>query len=78
MKSSRRKKLSLSGITFKKKKISEQLQVSTATSNSEKTPTKSSGFSTKQILSRSVHKTKKALPSSPQKKAEVRERTLSM
>ena len=35
------------------------------------TPTTSSVFSTKQILSRSVHKTERSLLSSPRKKAEV-------
>ena len=54
-----------------KKSMSEQLQVSTATSTLETTPSTSSAFSTKQILSRSVHKTERALPSSPQKKADV-------
>ena len=51
-----------------KKKISEQLQVSTATSTSETTPDMSSAFSTKQTMSRSVHKTERSLPSSPRKK----------
>ena len=50
--------------------MSEQLQVSTAAPTSETTPTTSSAFSTKQILGRSVHKTERSLPSSPQKKAE--------
>ena len=51
--------------------MSEQLQVSTATSISETTPTTSSAFSTKQISSRSVHKTERSLQSSLRKKAEV-------
>ena len=51
--------------------MSQELQVSTATSTSETTPTMSSAFSTKQILSRSVRKTVISLPSSPGKKAEV-------
>ena len=54
-----------------KKTMSQELQVSTATSTSETTPTMSSAFSTKQILSRSVRKTVISLPSSPGKKAEV-------
>ena len=59
-----------------KKKMSEKLQVSTATSASEITTT-SSGFSkkkakkNKQILSQSVHKTERSPQSSPRKKAEV-------
>ena len=53
---------------FFKKKRSEQLHVSNATSAS---PTKSSAFSTQQILSQSVHKTEKSFPSSQQKKAEM-------
>ena len=44
------------------KNISEQLQVSTATSTSEAIPTMPSAFSTKQILSRSVHKIERSLP----------------
>ena len=51
--------------------ISEQLQVSNATSTSETLPPKSSAFSTQQILSQSVHETEKSLPSSQQKKAEM-------
>ena len=51
--------------------MSEQLQVSTETSTSETTPTTSSAFSTKQILSRSVHRTERSFPSSPRKKTEV-------
>ena len=51
-----------------KKKISEQLQVSTATSTSETTPNMSSAFSAKQTLSRRVHKTERSLSSSPRKK----------
>ena len=51
--------------------MSGQLQVSTAMSISETTLTTSSAFSTKQILSRSVHKTERSLLSSPPKKAEV-------
>ena len=42
------------GIPFKKK-MSEQLQVNTATSTLETRPTTSSAFSTKQILRRSVN-----------------------
>ena len=38
---------------------------------SETTPTTSSAFSTRQILSQSVHKTEISLPSSPRKKADV-------
>ena len=53
------------------KKISGQLQVSPATSTSEATGATSSTFSTKQILSRSVHKTEISLPSSKRKKDEV-------
>ena len=56
---------------LKKKMISEQLQVSNATSTSETLPPKSSAFSTQQILSQSVHETEKSLPSSQQKKAEM-------
>ena len=56
---------------LKKKTISEQLQVSNATSTSETLPPKSSAFSTQQILSQSVHETEKSLPSSQQKKAEM-------
>ena len=48
-----------------KKKMSEQLQISTATSTSEATPTTSSAFSIKQILSRRVRKTGRSLLSSP-------------
>ena len=51
--------------------MSEQLQVSTATSDSETKPTTSSAFSTKEILSRSIRKTKRSVPFSPQKKAET-------
>ena len=51
--------------------MSEQLQVSTATSTSEITLTTSFVFSTKQILSRSVHKTERSFPSSPRKKVKV-------
>ena len=54
-----------------KKKMSEQLQVSTAMSTLETTPSISSAFSTKQILSRSVRKTERLFPSSPRKSAEV-------
>ena len=54
-----------------KKKMSEQLQVSTATSTLETTSAKSSAFSAKQILSQSVHKTERSLPFSLRKKAEV-------
>ena len=56
---------------LKKKMISEQLQVSNATSTSETLPPKSSAFSTQQILSQSVHETEKSLPSSQQKKAKM-------
>ena len=51
--------------------MSEQLQASTATSSSETKPTTSSAFSTNEILSRSVRKTKRSLPFSPQKKAKI-------
>ena len=54
-----------------KKKMSEQLQVSTAMSTLETTPSISSAFSTKQILSQSVRKTERLFPSSPRKNAEV-------
>ena len=40
-------------------------------STSEATPTTSSAFSTKQILSRSVHEIERSFPSSQQKEAEV-------
>ena len=58
---------------YRLKKMSEKVQVSTATSASEITPTMSSAFSKKnpQILSRSVHKTERSLQSNPRKKAEV-------
>ena len=51
--------------------MSEQLQASTAMSTSERTPIMCSAFSTKQILSRSVYKTERSLPSRPRKKTEV-------
>ena len=58
------------GKPFSKKDV-RALQVSTAISTSEATPTTSSAFSTKQILSQSVHKSERSLPSSPQKKADA-------
>ena len=51
--------------------MSEELQVSTATSTSETTPSTSSPFSTKKALIRSDHNTESSRPSSPQKKAKV-------
>ena len=51
--------------------MSQQLQVSTAASPSETASTTSSAFSTKRNLSRSVHKTERSLPSSPQTKTDV-------
>ena len=47
------------------KKMSERLQVTSAASTSETTPTTSSAFLTKQILNRSVRKTERSLQSSP-------------
>ena len=51
--------------------MSEELQVSTATSTSETKPSRSSAFSTKKALIRSDHKTESSRPSCPQKKAEL-------
>ena len=46
---------------YRLKRMSEQLQVSTAVSTSKTTPTTSSASLSKQILSRSVHKTERSL-----------------
>ena len=51
--------------------MSEQLQASTATSTSETTPTTSSAFSTKSILSQSIYKSERLLPTSLPDKAKV-------
>ena len=51
--------------------MSEKLQVSFATSASETTPTTSSAFSAKRILSRSVDKIEISLSFSPRKKPKV-------
>ena len=69
-KCSRRRNSPCQGIPLKKK-MSEQLQVSTAASPSGTTSTTSSAFSTKRNLSRSIHKTERSLPSSPRTKADV-------